>query len=165
MSQILWLRRAGLLAQKQQLISEKEIECSTLYSLRSEVAIPLTVVIATLCFSGNSLVIFIFSRSKKIAETKIFEIAVAVLDIAACVFLLPMYVLQMSSLGICRFELVIQFVKFSEGVFGPLAFTACYSLLVCVAIDRFCAVFYPLKFKIFCFSGNFYSLTNRRKPS
>ena len=46
-------------------ISEKEIECSTLYSLRSEVAIPLTVVIAIVCFSGNSLVIFIFSRSKK----------------------------------------------------------------------------------------------------
>ena len=125
---------------------EVKDECSAGY--RPEIVIPNIVVISVLCFSGNSLVIFIYSRSKKIAETKVFELAFAVLDISACSLLLPMYFLRMRSVSICSYKFAIKFAKFSEGIVGPLAFTSYYSLLVCVAIDRFCAVFYPLQFKI-----------------
>ena len=116
--------------------------------LRPVAEVLLAVVIAVLCFTGNSLVIVIYSRSKQIVESKIFELAFAILDTSACVFLLPLHFIAASSFGICSNELVIQFVNFSNVVVGPAAFTAYYSLLVCVAIDRFCAVFYPLKFKI-----------------
>ena len=116
--------------------------------LKPETAIPLALVIAVLCFSGNSIVIFIYSRSKEIVESRIFELAFAVLDMSACALLLPTYFLSVPYAGICRNEYVIEFIKISRGIAGPVAFTAYYSLLVCVAIDRFCAVFYPLQFKI-----------------
>ena len=129
--------------------SETEAEVAVCGGVvKPERAVPMAVMIAVLCFSGNSLVIYIYSRSEEIAEIKIFELAFAFLDILAGLLLLPRYFLRVPFAGLCRNEYVIKFSEISLTVAGPLAFAAYYSLLVCVAIDRFCAVFYPLQFKI-----------------
>ena len=76
-------------------------------SVKPDTALPLAAIIAILCFSGNSLVIFFYSRSKEIAESKIFELAFAVLDMVACFFLLPVISLARLSRCICSHVLVI----------------------------------------------------------
>ena len=60
---------------------KNEVEC--VGSLGLEASLALAVLIAVVCVVGNSTVLFIYTRSKIIAESKIFELAFAVLDISA----------------------------------------------------------------------------------
>ena len=125
----------------------QETEVVTFGSGNPELSIVLSVLIALVCLTGNSAVLFFFTRSKSIAKTRVFELAFAVLDIFVCLVLLPVFVLSpmqfIKNNNSAKFVLLI-----AEAIVGPIAFNGYYSLLVCVAIDRFCAVFYPLQFKI-----------------
>ena len=121
-----------------------KFECNADYSL--QLSFTLSVFIAVVCVVGNSTVLFIYTRSKEIAESKIFELAFAVLDIFSCLFLLPVVILpDFYCIEFSNPPLIINIIN---NMVGPIAFNGYYSLLVCVAIDRFCAVFYPLQFKI-----------------
>ena len=124
--------------------SEGKVECAN--SLDPELSVTLAIFIAIVCVVENSTVLFIYTRSKEIAESKIFELAFAVLDIFACLLLLPVVVLfELYCFDSENPPLIMGLI---ENLVGPIAFNGYYSLLFCVAVDRFCAVFYPLQFKI-----------------
>ena len=57
-------------------------------------------------------------------------------------------ILVLPNISCLNFEKPPLIIHFTDNVAGPIAFNGYYSLLVCVAIDRFCAVFFPLQFKI-----------------
>ena len=123
--------------------SPREVECPGTY--RPEVAIALTPIIAILCITGNATVLYIFTRSTKVAETRIFELVFAALDITAGTLILP--ILTVPSV-FCEYEKLVYWNYRLQNVLGASAFTAYYSLLLSVALDRFYAVHFPLKYMV-----------------
>ena len=86
------------------------------------------------------------TRSSKQRKAGIYELALTCVDIAACVTLLPLYpLLDGAYMGSCRRESHI-----SNAVFPflqSIAVTSYLGVLELAAVDRFNAVFYPLKYR------------------
>ena len=126
----------------EQIESKDDLECKIIFSAPR---ISMAVVIAVVCVFGNSTVLFIYTRSKAIAESKIFELAFAVLDIFACLLLMSLFFTP--SLHCFTMQSKPFMIHIFGFVAAPTAVNGYYGLLLCVAVDRFCAVFYPLQFK------------------
>ena len=102
---------------------------------------PVTLVFFILGMLGNTLTIYIFARNKKERKNKVFELILAGFDVYAMVVSLPLHAVHF-------FKDPIISVEVKNTIAVP-CIHGYHITILCSAICRYVAVFYPYKFGLF----------------
>ena len=95
--------------------------------------------------SGNCLVILVVKRSRRLqSTTNYFVVSLALADLLVALFCLPMILIRVVALKWLLGNLLCKVVRFMQ----YMAPCVTVLVLVCICVDRFYTILYPLSFKI-----------------
>ena len=124
--------------------SNSTVGCSSNKTISLWIHVPVAGGIALWCLLGNLPLLWMYTRNKKIADKKLFQLSLAILDIIACILWLPL----------------IAFIQ------GKLADQNCYINAAHVAVGGFCVSTYnhlDLSFAIDQFNVVYFPTTHKKR--
>lgn len=94
---------------------------------------------------GNILVITVIKRSRRLqSTTNFFVVSLAFSDITACAFCLPFALISTASQKWIFGSFMCQFSRFLQ----VATLASVVAVILCISVDRFYTIIYPLSFKI-----------------
>ena len=123
-------------------IEEEEVQMNSLDPVRVVWITMTSLLIFVFGMLGNVITVYIYTRSKKLRQKKVFELILATLDIYALFVLLPIFTLDLYA---GKDELLS--LNFSLAI--PVAGQSYYVTILCSTICRYVAVYHPFSFNIF----------------
>ena len=119
---------------------DTKIENDYLNLVQTTLILMTSLLIFTVGMLGNVTTIYIFTRSKKLRQTKVFELILAAFDVYALSLVLPLLTTDLIWEG-------------SVGQLGNIALSVCghgyYLTILCSTIRRYVAVFHPFSYNAF----------------